>query len=291
MFDGAAECCPRRTDNRHPVRRCVDRAVRRQRSECGELPPSISSEPDDDHAFRRDWFYENYLLSAGFRDGMGSAITAPNRLLGTINVSCTRDTYGLEERMSLGLVTTAIARLVDVSGRLASQPRRPSDPSPIALISGGLVTPVPDEDAIELLGDPELVDVVRTAGPSRYEFLWSSATQWWRLVIESADIPILGADARVIRARPMPSPHGLSHREAEVLTCLALGMGNDAIAKLLVLSPRTVHRHVENILRKTNNRSRAGAAALAWREHCLVPRAGLGGLGVLAPPLPQRVGC
>lgn len=61
----------------------------------------------------------------------------------------------------------------------------------------------------------------------------------------------------------------LTARELEVLGLLARGVTNREIAESLTLSPRTVDRHVSNILAKTGAPSRAAAAAYAV-EHGLL---------------------
>ena len=63
--------------------------------------------------------------------------------------------------------------------------------------------------------------------------------------------------------------HGLTARELEVLRLVAAGQSNKAIAARLVLSERTVERHVSNILVKVGASSRAAATAFAY-EHQLV---------------------
>ena len=63
--------------------------------------------------------------------------------------------------------------------------------------------------------------------------------------------------------------HGLTPRELQVLRFVAAGKTNRAIAAELVLSERTVDRHVSNILMKLGVSSRAGATAYAY-EHELV---------------------
>jgi DNA-binding NarL/FixJ family response regulator len=63
--------------------------------------------------------------------------------------------------------------------------------------------------------------------------------------------------------------HGLTAREIEVLRLLAAGRSNKAIAAELVLSERTVHRHVSNIFAKLRVSSRAAATAHAY-EHRLL---------------------
>ena len=63
--------------------------------------------------------------------------------------------------------------------------------------------------------------------------------------------------------------HGLSARELEVLRLVAAGETNKAIAAELVLSERTVDRHVSNIFAKLGVSSRTAATAFAY-EHGLI---------------------
>ncbi len=63
--------------------------------------------------------------------------------------------------------------------------------------------------------------------------------------------------------------HGLTARELEVLRLVAAGQTNKAIASELVLSERTVERHVSNIFTKLGVSSRSAATAFAY-EHELV---------------------
>jgi DNA-binding CsgD family transcriptional regulator len=85
----------------------------------------------------------------------------------------------------------------------------------------------------------------------------------------------LGAkpDLARLEARGAPSAardsHGLTRRELEVLRLLAAGRTNRAIADELVLSERTIDRHVSNIFAKLGVSSRAAATAYAY-EHGLV---------------------
>ena len=62
---------------------------------------------------------------------------------------------------------------------------------------------------------------------------------------------------------------GLSPREVEVLGLIAAGRSNRSIAGELVLSERTVHRHVSNILAKLGVDSRTAAAAYAYDHRTL----------------------
>jgi pimeloyl-ACP methyl ester carboxylesterase/DNA-binding CsgD family transcriptional regulator len=58
-------------------------------------------------------------------------------------------------------------------------------------------------------------------------------------------------------------PHGLTTRELDVLQRLSLGRSNQQIAEDLVVSRRTVERHVENIFAKIGVHNRAQATAFA----------------------------
>ena len=62
------------------------------------------------------------------------------------------------------------------------------------------------------------------------------------------------------------SPGGLSPRESEVLTHVAAGKTNRAIATELFISDKTVARHVSNIFTKLGLSSRAEATAYAYKH-------------------------
>jgi two-component system response regulator NreC len=59
---------------------------------------------------------------------------------------------------------------------------------------------------------------------------------------------------------------GLTDREREVLRYLAEGTSNEEIAVSLVISPKTVERHRENIMRKLNMHSRTELVRYAIRK-------------------------
>ncbi|MDH3464282.1 MAG: LuxR C-terminal-related transcriptional regulator, partial [Acidimicrobiia bacterium] len=82
----------------------------------------------------------------------------------------------------------------------------------------------------------------------------------------------LGAtpDARMVddllRRSRSEWPNGLTDREVEVLRMLTSGATNRSIATDLVLSERTVDRHVSNIFTKLGVSSRSAATAFAIRS-------------------------
>ena len=65
---------------------------------------------------------------------------------------------------------------------------------------------------------------------------------------------------------PRNLPGGLTAREVEVLRLVAVGKSNPAIAAELVLSEKTVARHLSNIFGKINVSSRTAAAAYAFEQ-------------------------
>jgi|SRR5919197_4546198 DNA-binding NarL/FixJ family response regulator len=69
-----------------------------------------------------------------------------------------------------------------------------------------------------------------------------------------------------VRAPPWREGFDLTIRERQVLGLLAKGLGQQAIAGELFISPKTVATHIQRILPKLGVRSRAQAVAVAHRE-------------------------
>ena len=77
-----------------------------------------------------------------------------------------------------------------------------------------------------------------------------------------------------VESRPVRGPGypgGLTERQAEILRLIAQGMTNHEIANQLVLSERTVQRHITNLYAKIGVRNRAEATSFALRELDPVP--------------------
>jgi len=68
------------------------------------------------------------------------------------------------------------------------------------------------------------------------------------------------------RPSPEQASSELTDREQEVLAYLADGANNEEIAAALVISPKTVARHRENIMRKLNLHSRSELVRYAIRK-------------------------
>jgi len=85
-----------------------------------------------------------------------------------------------------------------------------------------------------------------------------------------AEVGAVSAAQDIDRLLGRTRPGGLTEREVEVLRLVAEGRSNSDIARTLVLSQKTVERHLSNIFTKLNVPSRTAAAAYA-HEHGLMP--------------------
>jgi branched-chain amino acid transport system substrate-binding protein len=98
---------------------------------------------------------------------------------------------------------------------------------------------------------------------SRALFFWREGDEGWlRVSIERASSSH-GRESAHIAMSEEPLPYGLTARELDVLTLISGGLNNKEIAELLQVGARTVGTHVEHLLTKLSQRSRAGAGALA----------------------------
>jgi predicted ATPase/DNA-binding CsgD family transcriptional regulator len=113
------------------------------------------------------------------------------------------------------------------------------------------------------------VEVARRAlGDAEFTVVWARGCGLPRLEATREALEV-GASSQATKSMVTSSPHlpaGLTPRESEVLRLVAQGRSNRDIADVLVLSPRTVKRHVENIFDKLGVSSRAAATAFALRS-------------------------
>jgi len=108
--------------------------------------------------------------------------------------------------------------------------------------------------ACRALGDEETAALELAA--ARDTFVWLGARP-----------DVARVDALI--GRPHGDGHGLTPREVEVLRLVAAGKSNHEIASVLVISERTVARHMQNIFAKLGVSSRAAASVFA-AEHELL---------------------
>jgi DNA-binding CsgD family transcriptional regulator/tetratricopeptide (TPR) repeat protein len=105
-------------------------------------------------------------------------------------------------------------------------------------------------------------DTDQTRAVSLVESALETATALGMLPVETRCRRLLGQQAEAPR---VARPDGLTQRELDVLTLLAQGLSNIEIGESLVISVRTVERHITNIYGKIDARGRADATAYAIR--------------------------
>ncbi|QOV34152.1 response regulator transcription factor [Streptomyces ferrugineus] len=241
-----------------------------------ELPPSISEDTDGvGPRFRHGWFYAERVRPAGFRDGVTGALRHHGRLVGLVHLSTENaGAYDTDARRLLASVMPALAALADPVPQAADL-NDVAEASATSLVTDGGVIDVPGRDRVRVLRDEAFRPLLRAfadTGGRRLRLLWPVEGGWHRVTLHrKQSVRSLVADAVLVVETPTELPYGLSPRELEVLTRAALGQTNQAIAQALFLSPRTVHTHVEHLLRKTGVASRAEATALAVRDGLLRP--------------------
>jgi len=101
---------------------------------------------------------------------------------------------------------------------------------------------------------------------------WGQPERWLEAAgqcFAARGIDPLAERCRRLLDGPRPSRwtgFGVTDREADVLRLVAAGLANKEIAARLHVSPRTVEKHVESLLRKTAARSRTQLVAIAGPE-------------------------
>jgi response regulator RpfG family c-di-GMP phosphodiesterase/DNA-binding CsgD family transcriptional regulator len=80
---------------------------------------------------------------------------------------------------------------------------------------------------------------------------------------------VLAGAGRPVRSSPRGQIAGLTEREIEVLRLIARGQTMKQVAGQLVISPKTVDRHIQNIYTKIGVSTRAGATLFAMENNLL----------------------
>jgi DNA-binding CsgD family transcriptional regulator/tetratricopeptide (TPR) repeat protein len=111
------------------------------------------------------------------------------------------------------------------------------------------------------LGRRLIAEAARDGGWADPSTWATPAATWWAASGEHA---IAAACRRLASRAPTwaLAELGVTRREAQVLALVHEGLANKEIAERLYLSPRTVEKHVESLLRKTAARSRTQLATL-----------------------------
>lgn len=107
------------------------------------------------------------------------------------------------------------------------------------------------------------------AAPAALAGGWGDPVRWLTQAAEGfgrRNLSQMASHCQQLLREWQPNPwaaQGITTREADVLRLVADGLANKQIAARLHLSPRTVEKHVESLLRKTGTRSRTELAVAA----------------------------
>jgi len=108
----------------------------------------------------------------------------------------------------------------------------------------------------------ELVNVIRRASRGEYpinDSVHANPAIANRVIRQFQEIASMGLVKEKVAAP-------LTHREIQILSCIAGGNTNKHVAYILGISEQTIKNHVSAILRKLNANDRAHAVALAIRN-------------------------
>ncbi|PRB45013.1 hypothetical protein CQ020_01700 [Arthrobacter sp. MYb23] len=219
--------------------------------------------------YRDTQLFQNALAPAGFADGMSACLISDDgQYAGMLHLSASHvHNFDDDARDLIGALSPIVAELC----------RRQSSGYPIlrlredcraALYNGDdLPRPVSSREMSVVVFDPRFKDFIARflAGPAdTVSGLWASEKGSVALEItRTAGMASGKGDVALIVETPLELPFGLTVREAEVTDRIAWGRSNQQIASELGISIRTVTTHVENILVKMAQESRAGVAAVA----------------------------
>ncbi|HET6507355.1 MAG TPA: ABC transporter substrate-binding protein [Baekduia sp.] len=146
---------------------------------------------------------------------------------------------------------------------------------------------------------PALVEYARALlalelGSAR--FVWAdeeaTPTAWYAVHVQRLPRPVDQPATALVELVAIEAPYGLTLRELDVLTLVAGGLNNPEVGAHLRTSPRTVSKHVEHILEKLGQATRAGVASIAIQHGILrlpVPGGGRSVDGLVVGALDQHV--
>jgi DNA-binding CsgD family transcriptional regulator len=233
-----------------------------------------------------------YLLPAGFREGLGVGLFTPDRrYMGLLGVVTERATPMTREAANLiGLLAPHIAAALDPLQLLTTMGGLVHEAlAGIVLNRDGTALPLPGLPDHCLLAPGSRVPAEAASqladGSVHVSFLvpdpgGAGAGAQLRVTCLAVPPDLRSFATAIVLLSPAGDLRGLSPRELQVLGVLVTGASNERIAATLGISVRTAAVHLDHARAKLAASSRTTAAALALR------------LGLFVPPslLPDRRG-
>lgn len=215
--------------------------------------------------------YRKVAGAAGFGDGMSMFLTSEEHgHVGMLHLSAaSRGTFDGHAAELVTALRPAIARMCDAMAlRHPTHPTADVTTAHLLDASGRMwhVDGSDDRSVIESQGFRAVVDAFLRSTVMSARGTWPVGEGWTSVELTRARHPFdRSTPLALVRLRPSDQLMGLSSRELDILNGMARGHSNAEIAEARWLSPRTVTTHVEHILAKTGQRSRAGAVSAALR--------------------------
>lgn len=214
----------------------------------------------DYQGYRDSESVRNIFKPTGFDEGLTTRlVSSDGHYTGAFHLSSVTDNHPSDESRALinGLRRT-LAHLTDVSFAPRQFAVQIADGSDAWLLDR-------NGTALNVIGEMQLPPQVsskltRLEGLRHRGFRWQHEGEWHTV----RTFPMDAMGALLVVWKPEPLPFRISDRELDVLSLLACGLSNSAIAGVLVLSTRTVVHHVEHIMQKLNVKSRGGCARIAF---------------------------
>lgn len=243
-----------------------------QRMLATHRPLRISDLPYD---YRKTTLYQEVLRPAGFGDGMSTCLfTADGAYAGILHMSAeSRTAFATRHVHMIEALTASLGQLCNLR-RLRSALLPAEEGSRASLVDRtGRHRIIDEYEPATCLEDPDFgrfVERLLRTHSSVLFGLWPVHGSWVSLRVERVQDPHFEHSAALlVTESPWQASYGLSARELDILNGLAQGASNQRIASERSISVRTVTTHVERILAKLGQESRAGAAAKAAREGLL----------------------
>ena len=243
-----------------------------QRMLATQRPIRISDLPYD---YRKTRLYQEVLRPAGFGDGMSACLFAGDgAYAGMLHMSAESPTaFAARHVQMIAALTASLGQLCSLR-RLRSALLPDDDVSGVSLVEHtGRPRRVDEYDPATCVEDPDFQRFAERFLTTRARVIsgvWPAQGSWVSLRVERVRDPLFEHSAALlVTESPWQASYGLSARELDVLNGLAQGASNQRIASERSISVRTVTTHVERILAKLGQESRAGAATKAAREGLL----------------------
>lgn len=228
--------------------------------------------------YRRTDIFHEVLEPTGFHDGLTVCLfRSDSSYSGMLHLSAGSPQSFDDDAVQI------IAAIAPIITRLSIQNvndgrSTPSHTSRVSLVSAsGQIASEPPFERASLTSQPNFVQLVQrflSTPVMTDRGIWPSTREWLSVELHRVANP-LDVDNVIARVREDPGvvlPFGLTARETDILQGIALGKSNLQIAFDRSISVRTVTTHVERILAKTGQASRAGAVAVAAQHKLLLLR-------------------